>query len=285
MSDIVLKLLPEIVVIAFGAGLHHSYEKVQDHLRRKAFEKKYPVSGDYISKYEDESEGKKLMVTAPIKLTQSGHNVRGITEFDGRVWILDGILSEDGYYYGRYYPENRYDNGMGNFFLKVENDGNMSGLWSGYDSANKRITSGSYTFFRLYFPEILPMTKAEIPKALAIGEKQLGDSYIQERDLLGPGVVAFYANLDGQFVGFSACRIVETDEFLAEHPQITTHRIKSLSAAEKIGVLSSVAVEEKAKGHGVGLKLMQACLNSFRSQGIGVVIMTGWKSSKGVHNR
>ena len=284
MYEFIEKLLPELIVAATGAILHLSYEKISEFKERKAFEKKYPVSGCYISNYDDEENGKKTQVKAPVVLKQSGQHIHGETEFGNRAWILDGILSEDGYLHGRYYSDNKYDKGMGNFFLKIESNGNMEGLWSGYDSANKMITSGGYNFMKMLDVKIVPATKEVIPKLLSIAEKQLGDSYINENDLMPSNGATFYAAVSNVgSVGFANCYITDTQSFLSRYPKIASHRIKSLESTEKIGVLASVAVDENFKGHGIGLKLMKACLNWLKEHESRAILMTGWKSAKGVH--
>lgn len=275
-------LIPDIIVVIIGGLLHAGGEKAIEFRRRRKLEKKYPIAGKYLTKFEDEINGIKSEVKAPLVLEQKGLSIKGHTEFESRVWLLDGQISEEGYIYGRYYAENLYDSGVGNFFLNIGIDGVMEGLWSGYDSINKKITSGKYEFIKEINVSIENITQEIVPKIMRIAEKQLGDTYINEQEL-SENEVSLYAKAGNEVLGFCIGKVIETNQFLKQHKTIAERNNKVLNSTTKIGVLSSIAVNEKSKGRGVGTQLMNATLAAFESLGIKIVVMTGWKSSKGIH--
>jgi len=251
--------------------------------RRHRLEKKYPISGDYLSTYEDEDSGEKYFIEAPLHLSQKGRNITGRTEFDGRVWILEGEISNDGYLFGIYHAESVHDKGVGNFFLEIGISGDMEGLWSGYDSINKNITCGRYAFVRKPNFKIGKVTKKNVSAVLSIAEKELGAAYINVDDLLAEGNIAVYASVEGNIVGFSTAKKISTSEVYEKIPQLRGKKLRQIETAENIGLLASVATDLGWSGKGIGSALVEYCIKALEESGLNVIIMTGWKSGKGVH--
>lgn len=283
MLHIVLAFFAESAVVVSGALLHHGYQRVSKYRADKAFERRHPLSGDYLSKYEDEVDGKPTILKAPAKLVQKGRHVEGTTWFDNRTWILDGVITEDGYYLGRYYAENKYDHGLGNFFLKIDANDELHGMWSGYDSVNKRINCEHYTFVKMRDVSIIQATKEFLPRLLSIAEHELGDSYIQPESLLPKNGVTFLGQVNGDPVGYAACHIEPSENYIRGHAKIAQERIHALKAAKDIGVVTTVAVDSRFQGFGIGTKLLSESLNWLREHGVHLVAMVGWKSDSGVH--
>src|SRR5690606_35146465 len=111
-------------------------------------ERKYPIAGKYLSKFEDEVNGEKITVTAPAIFNQRGKKIFGetISQLENRKWIIEGEITIGGHIHGIYFAEDPHDKGIGNFFLYINHRRHMEGLWSGYDSINQKITSGRYSF-------------------------------------------------------------------------------------------------------------------------------------------
>lgn len=283
MTNLLLDLVPEFFVVILGAALHHGYERVARYSEQKKFERLHPLSGDYVTKYDDESGGARVTVTAPANLVQKGRQVKGVTNFGGRAWVLDGTVTEDGYYLGRYFAENKYDRGTGNFFLKIDANGDLDGMWSGYDSANKIITSGRYVFKKTRPIEIRAATREFLPRLMNIAERELGDSYIHQEDLLPDSGVTFIGLIDKNPVGFAACHTEAAENYLGARPKIAAERVGALKTSEVIGVISTVAVDDKFQGYGIGTKLVSECLKWLRDRNVHLVVMIGWKSVRGVH--
>lgn len=121
-------------------------------LYNKYLEWQYPVSGRYITRFEDEINGNEVTITAPAKLEQEGKKVTGSTKMsdDNREWYLEGDISSSGYINGIYHALDPHDRGVGNFFLYINHDKTMEGIWSGYDEVNDKISSGRYTFLPVF---------------------------------------------------------------------------------------------------------------------------------------
>lgn len=273
----------EVALASFGVLATLSIGAIIQGYRRRALERKYPIAGEYISTYEDIEEGRKVVIKAPVKLKQKGRNVYGSTEFDGRTWILKGEIAGDGYLYGIYHAESLHDKGVGNFFLEVGLNCDMDGLWSGYDSINKIIQSGRYTFVRKLDFKIDPIEKRHVPAVLQIAEKQLGQAYIDTNDLLAPGNIAIRAYVDGKNIGFCTGKVISKQDAYAKVPQLAELNLKQLELVDTVGLVASVATDPKFTGRGVGSALVSHCIQELARRDIDVFMMTGWKSSRGVH--
>lgn len=251
--------------------------------RRYKLESKYPIAGNYISEYEDVVDGEKIVVKAPVQLIQTGLRINGSTKFDGRTWILNGEISEHGHLFGMYHAESIHDKGIGNFFLEMQINGDMEGLWSGYDSVNRVITSGRYSFHRQPKFVIEKIEKMHIPAVLSIAEKQLGEAYINVGDLLSNGNIASYAAVSGKIVGFCTGKKVTLQKIYDSIPQLKEMKLKQLEAVENLGMVASVATDPSYSGKGIGTELVVHCIKELKRMGLNVLVMTGWKSEKGIH--
>jgi hypothetical protein len=100
--------------------------------------------------------------------------------------------------------------------------------------------------------KIEPVTRAFIPNLLNIASQQLGDSYIQESDFFPVNGISFYGSTaNNDIVGFGACYMIDTELFLLKNPKIGNYSINEIATKERIGVLASVAEDDKFKGHGI----------------------------------
>ena len=135
-----------IFIGLLGAAIVSFITYIYEFIKNKLVEKKFPLSGKYITNYEDIVDGKRVVTTALAELKQKGNKIKGKTWFKDRTWVLNGTIMDTGNIYGVYYSESPWDRGIGEFFLSIDMDRKMFGLWSGYDSANDIITSGKYTF-------------------------------------------------------------------------------------------------------------------------------------------
>jgi hypothetical protein len=175
-----------ILVGILAALLVGTATQLKDYAYDKYLERQYPVAGDYITTFEDEEDGEEFVATAPAKLEQQGKAITGRTAMpdDDRQWTLEGEISEEGYINGIYYAVDPHDRGVGNFFLYINHDRNMEGLWSGYDEVNDQISSGRYTFTPVFDAFQLQELAAEnIPAVVDIADRRLGRDYLSA-DLL-----------------------------------------------------------------------------------------------------
>lgn len=175
-----------ILVGVLAALLVGAASWTKDYAHDKYLERKFPIGGEYITTFEDQEGDNEFVVTAPAKLEQRGRKITGQTAMpnDDRQWILEGELSEEGYINGLYYAVDPHDKGVGNFFLYVNYDRNMEGLWSGYDEVNGKISSGRYTFRPVFDAfQMEPLRSEKMPAVIDIADQRLGKDYLST-DLL-----------------------------------------------------------------------------------------------------
>lgn len=274
-------------VAAAGAGVVFTYaaSQILKAIVRLRQEKQFGISGEYITCYDDQKGEATFSRSAPATLKQSGLKIEGETIFGETKWRLEGEITKDGYVHGRYFEvANSYgDKGFGNFFLKVKNSNLLEGIWSGYDHGEKKILTGKYVFTKTQEIELCPVQENHIPGILRIAQMQLGDSYIHPEMLIGDNVYAVVALADSKIVGFCFGNIVSAKEYLEKNPKIKDFKIRPLKAVDKIGVISSIAVDQDSVGHGIGGKLFDACVQKLIGAKAEALVMTGWKSDKGVH--
>jgi ribosomal protein S18 acetylase RimI-like enzyme len=283
MIDFLNSLGGNLLVAAIGGGITLGVKYLVERIKQKRLENKYPISGNYISSFEDVLNGEKVITKAPVSLQQDGLNVTGTTMMDGRTWILEGDISTDGYLHGVYHAESVRDKGVGNFFLEISIDGNMDGLWSGYDSINKSIQSGSYSFVKQPLIKITAISDKQVPALLNIAEKNLGEAYIEVDDLKNKEGIALAATNSGKLVGFCTGKKVAVSELFKNIPQLAQKKLKQLQVVDEVGMVASIATDSAETGKGIGTKLLSECASQLQNMGLNVLVMTGWKSEKGVH--
>lgn len=271
-----------LIVGAIGGTVMLAYTNVVKKYKERKLEMKYPISGDYISTYEDVVEGEIVNSKEPIHLTQNGKHIKGITQLDDRKWILEGEISDNGYLYGMYYAVSIHDKGVGNFFLEFSNDGSLEGIWSGYDSVNKKVLSGRYIFKKKPKIIIKPVTKENITAILHISDKQLGQDYINTKDFLEDDFIKLQASIGKKIVGFITAKELSKEELFNKLPILKSKKLKQFEIIEKIAYIGSVATDPKFEGLGVATELFKEALKELQKKNT-MVIMTGWKSSEGLN--
>jgi hypothetical protein len=93
-----LGILNDVLVGFTGGLIVGIVNYVYKHLQNKRIELKYPLSGEYITSYDDIEEGEAIRTTTPAVLKQKGRNIEGKTKFGGQDWKLSGSLTKDGYF-------------------------------------------------------------------------------------------------------------------------------------------------------------------------------------------
>lgn len=283
MDNLWFPLLNEILIAILGGVFTITTTTLGKKFKRWRLEKKYPISGSYISTFEDEADGKKVVKKAPVSLKQNGLHVDGTTVLGDRTWILNGDISTDGYLHGVYHAESVRDKGVGNFFLEISINGDMVGLWSGYDSVNKKIQSGKYSFLKKPKIEISSIKQNQVPMVLSIAEKQLGEAYIDVDGLLNKENIAIAASVSGKLLGFCTGKKIAVSDLYNKIPQLAQMKLKQLEVVDEVGMVASMATDSESTGRGVGSELLEACVSELEKSGLNVLVMTGWKSDKGVH--
>lgn len=288
LDDIFVNLVAGLIgglIIAVGT-------QVIRFIQNKRIEKQFPISGDYISRYDDLENGQRVYRTAPATFKQKGKKVIGETTFDGkRTWMIEGEVSPEGNFFGIYHAENPLDKGIGNFFLKVDNDKVMNGMWSGYDSENNLVNSGSYIFRPVNKNiQIVDLETKYIPEIIRIGDQQIGEQFLESEILencihkkdkfIGKVAIDLTRN---KIAGFIVSFVIEKEELSNIYKKGVEQIPRSLTYANEYGVLKSVAVNEEYKGQSIGTRLVSVTLEEFKKLNITTVFSSAWKSEKGTN--
>ena len=278
-----------IVVGIASGGLVALFATLKRKIANYKIEKKYPIAGEYISKFEDENDGNIEIVTAPVVIKQQGKNITGKTKvIDGnRCWILEGEISSGGHLYGVYYAEDPYDKGIGNFFLYINYNKRMEGIWSGFDSVNQKITSGRYIFTPVMSDfVIMDALENDIPNIVDISDKELGKDYLNDDDIKSlfnnsDSIFRIVKSTSGEIVGFSYSYYATTD--IVKKRTRIAKLPKSFEYSSNIGVLKTFAVKSKCKNSGIGTALVVDATTKMKEQNICSVITIAWKSNHGIN--
>lgn len=319
--SVVSGLLRDVLIGLLSAGFVGSVLYSKNYLSAKYQEYKYPVSGEYITEYTDEVNGTEVEVKAPAVVEQKGRSIEGYTALPGtnRGWRLEGEIYPGGFVNGVYHASDPHDQGIGNFFLHVEHDRVMEGIWSGYDEVNEKINFGDYRFIPVFDAfEIRPLESAQIPTAVHLGDAVLGKNYLSgdvlRRSLaddspyftrvavttgsddeslptrvldrvFGPAALGWRsmegAGTDpGEVVGFCLGGVVGWDEFESYLLVEVDDLPEGLKEAERIGVIRTAAVQDDHQGVGIGTDLVGDCMDECLERGCEVVVGVGWKASE-----
>lgn len=260
-------------------GILHTY------IKNKIIEKRFPIYGEYITKFEDIENKQKLETTALAILKQHGKKIKGETWLDNnRKWILEGQLSDNGNLSGVYYAEDPVDTGIGNFFLKINTNREMNGLWSGYDYINQNIESGKYTFRPILSNyKIKNLCKEHIVKVIKIAEEELGENYFDYEELIKviqkpDEYICKVAISDiGKIYGFGFCKIASFEE-LKKYLKLENEDVPNyILHSESIGIIKTVVTDKRYKRQGVGYNLVQECHRLLVDMKVDAVASVAWK--------
>lgn len=127
------------------------------------------------------------------------------------------------------------------------------------------------------------VSSKQIPSVLSIAEKQLGVAYIDVDDLENEGNVSLAATVSGVVAGFCTGKRMPVYDVYQTIPQLEQKRLKQFEVVKEVGIVSSIATDPHMTGHGIGDKLIASCVDGLEKQGLSTLIMTGWKTDKGVH--
>lgn len=278
--DLFVPVGKEALTALMGAAFAWGLRRIVLSCRNSALNRKYGLTGEYLSRYEDAEPGKeKVWRKAKTFLRQKGDSVAGsTTDLSGsRTWKLDLRVVGQKYLLGSYENEDPTDPGTGVVFLDILPNGQLEGLWAGYDSVNKSVQMGRYLFTRSFPVTVKPLTPEHLPYALALFGTCLGERYITRDQLQAyakdndkKGFVAV-DNREG-VLGAVICEIwnsgPETGEKIAALvPDLAFH---------KCGFLKSLVVKEAQRGRGIGLKLASAALDWMRLNGSTTEIAVAW---------
>ena len=279
LSGLAKSTASDVIAGLVGALLITLLQSCFRWVRSRRLEAEYPIAGSYISEFMDDG----MLYKTPASLKQNGTQIKGTTTLGTRKWLLEGNINKNGYLIGTYRSGSLHDRGLGSFFLKIDPNRDMRGIWSGLDANKNEIQQGSYVFRRqLNDLSIRPIGMQQIPEILCIAEAQLGDAYIRTPELLTEG--AFYAHTGGRVAGFATSRVGSAGELL-EHLQsffpigdrIMNPVERRLRGQISVGFIATVAVDPRFEGRGVGTMLVDRCIAELNRKGVILLVATAWQ--------
>ncbi len=245
--------------------------------------KKLSFSGRYITQYEDVDRGRIVVRKAPAVLHKFFNRVWGRTWFSPqKAWQISARIYGKKRLVGIYKAKGYLDDGFGTFYLELNNNGTLEGYWSGYDSVNNSITTGRYVFKKQDNAYKIRQAKvSDFPAITRIADYQLGKNYITEkflREILSEDDSTFclvaYNSKTSKVAGFCICKQVPYSELKA---MANGKEINELRFENNIGIIKTVAVDERTKNLGLGSMLIGEGLITMEKQGITCFATPAWK--------
>ena len=280
-SMILGHLLPGLLFVILGSQL----ERLLKYLAARRDTKKFPVAGEYLTKYDDRG----TCIIALAELKQTGRVIEGLSRELNREWRFAGEIEDDGYIVGRYYGKNVGDKGYGGFILKIAPNCDMHGYWFGKDPNERDIQHGTYDFLKRSV-KVEPVSLGEFTSLLDIADKQLGEAYIKQANLQDLNTITLVAKQDGAVLGFGTARVLDSKQFIEQfvpffpnNPSKLRPLQQRLNNQNKVGFLASVAVHPSVAGRGIGSILVLRCMEALRTQGVSALVATAWHNKKGTN--
>ncbi len=251
--------------------------------------KRFKISGEYMSFYEDSEDGRIVMRRAPVVLKNFMGRITGKTWFgDSQAWDIRAKIYGNKRIVGTYFAKSNIDDGIGNFFLNVKDTNTLEGFWSGYDNANNSITTGKYIFKRRYKGyTIRKATVSDFSSVIKIADVELGEDYLTKERLektldknLSDEIYVAVENATGNVLAFCLYKRISYDDAVNI---CKGYKLRNMMFAKEIGYIATVATKEEFKRLGVATALVEKCIDNLKQDGVSCFISTAWKHS-GVTN-
>jgi ribosomal protein S18 acetylase RimI-like enzyme len=274
------------------AGLGYGSNKLVGFIKEYLLNRKYNLSGEYLTTYEDNQRGARVVVKAIATLKQKGKTITGKTgetvhgQADRKEWELKASVVRDRYITGYYANVDILQHGIGTFFLKIENNLDLEGSWSGYDEENNQVSSGKYVFRKTVPVQIRNIKRSEYNTVLNLGSGYLGDGYVlgllhEER------YETLVAEYNGEVVGFVSFGLLDQNDVPAPLFSELINKDHGLRKAHKgkgVYLLVSACVEKKWRGRGIGVKLLKEAIGTIRARKPSFILSMAWKYDGKVHS-
>ena len=248
-------------------------------------ERKYSLSGEYRSSYDDLVDGESVVQRDIVKLKQRGLKITG-EQYDkqnNRGWQLRGNIDRvSGHIHGFYKAKGHQDSGVGVFIFEQKNGGVLDGLWAGYDSQNKNIEHGKYKLLPHLNVRVREAQDEDMARILEIACHALGHDYLDVDDFQNTSSRYIYVSeYEGKIQGFALAECLEKDGFndvIKGNPWRLSADVKQADRSGKIGVIKFVAIDPAFQKKGIGMKLVQESLAALKKAGMDLVVSIGWKT-------
>lgn len=240
------------------------------------------LSGDYLTLYEDNDDGRKVVIKAPARLRVMWNHISGNTNFGTQSWKISARLYKRKRIAGVYYARNVLDEGFGTFYLEVKSPSILEGFWCGYDNKSHQISSGKYLFKKVYKDYVIrSMALNDFGQVIQIADSQLGRDYVTPEVLncmLGEdSSMRCYVVVDNMKHNVIGFYIYDTIDY--KHVMEITKGvpIRELMYTKQIGYLKTIAIDKKFAGYGIATSVVQHCLETTRKNGVSAFISPAWK--------
>jgi ribosomal protein S18 acetylase RimI-like enzyme len=288
-------LAASLLIAALASALTFLFQSTRRRLRERQLRRKYPAAGLFATEFEDQENGRPIIVKGLTRLTQRGLDVRGVTSElqSGRCWDLEGRISPGGFLSGIYTAEDPHDTGSGTFFVEIDGaSGDMHGLWAGYDSVNHSVEGGGYTFRRCPEAAIRPAGHDEAPAIVGLLGDALGDRYIELKDVTdlvaSDGEQACFVARNGSHdvAGALLTKVLDHQDLTGVFPSGQEGLLNELPLGQyhdRVGFVRAIAVSEGYRGRGIATQLTRTSLDWLIEQQATLALSFGWKSPDGCH--
>lgn len=273
-------ILSELITGAVGGIVVATFTFGSRVYGRKKIESKFPLGGEYISFFEDIVNGEVVVVPSLASVKQRGSSVKLTNTMEGgRSWSLEGTLLPGGHISGVYSADAAYDDGVGSFYLKV-GPHELDGMWNGYDHDNKQTTSGRYWFRRLFDCQIAKYDRSYLNDILHTSTNAFGSGYVDHNSILkNDRSYAIVALVDGEFAGYCFGYIEEPksiNALIGQDLPVLPDDVRMADEEGVLGVLKTVAVRGKFRGHGVGHQLVAAAEKELKDLKAECIVVPAW---------
>lgn len=296
LSQVIARVLPidalatELVAGGIGAILLAFVARGTRLARNTYLRIKFPVGGQFLTFFEDFEGDERIMVAGLSKLRQRGREITGQTQLpSGRTWDLKGRLIESVHVAGVYTATAPDDQGVGSFYLRLD-EGDLSGVWTGYDHKNKTTTKGVYWFKRLARVRIRKYEPKYRAAVLDILGTTFGQGYLGGIDAAASRrrAQALVALRHGKVRGFAYGFIAEKRELksiLKGRDCQPTPDVRHADEAGTLGVIQTIAVGPKVQRRGVGTAMFLKLERALLRDGAEVIIVPAWRYDDQVNLR
>ncbi|URK17250.1 GNAT family N-acetyltransferase [Thalassospira sp. GO-4] len=272
LSELITGTLGGVVVATATLGVKF--------YNRKKIEAKFPVSGEYISFFEDVVGGEQIVVPSMATIKQKGSEVRITNSMSGgRSWTLDGTILQGGHVSGVYSADAVYDEGVGSFYLRIQPN-ILDGMWNGYDHDNKITNSGRYWFRRVLDCQIVRYESEYLNDILHTSANAFGNGYIDRTAIKNDTEhYAVVALVNGEFAGYCFGKVepAHSIKHLTKlNMAVLPDDVRVADEDGNLGTIKTIAVRRKFRGHGIGTKLIKFSENELKERGSTCLIVPAW---------
>lgn len=260
-------------------------------IRNRMRERKYRISGEYKAYYEDIVDGKAVYEKSIVNLRQNGFHLTGddYDEAMDKEWIFTGEIDDaTGRIYGYYKTKSKTETGLGVCILDKQKNGNLEGLWAGYDSDINEIEHGKYTLVKQLDIQVRAATNADLLFCMQLIDEELAPSWLPADDLKKAiqEKLLYVAVHNTKVVGVSFLRHLDQDDFkkeIKDQDYTIPRDVKLADNHGSIGFVEALVTHPDYQRRGIGVKLMNKSIEAFKKRGITLVSAMAWKTVHGTN--